>query len=447
MPMTRRDFLKSAVVLTTVGPLLQPRAAANSTPWAHRIVRVHDPLASVYDVVNYDFHAKVRESYYGNFVSQWRVQRMLDMALCDLTQDKDPATALRKLIPYRPGERVFIKTNFTTTYALWGGDWNRIQWDAHYNDTDSIAEPIIAVIQALVRINVPQELIGVGDPTWSAGDPRTPRVMPNRVANKIHALFPKVALYRSSFTPGGDGFTWKNNHKDAVVSLRDPALNNMKDGPADHRLPDQLVTAEHFINLPIMKRHESGGVTGALKNNFGTIASCQNFHSSEHAQKNQALYSNQTNPAIDIWLNPHVGGKTRLIVCDGILAGWNWGGDPPVGWKSFGGRSPNCLLLGTDPIALDSVVFDHVTEGLPDQVKNYRAPAMLVDGAKLGLGRYESRSGPQAGYRTIDYSETNQAPDEVKLGKLAELKRRYLASDKSAGEVQRCLQESQALQS
>lgn len=444
--MTRREFLRNAAALTAFGPGLQLRAATSSIPWEHRIVRAHDPLASVFDVVNFEFQAGVRDTYYGNFVNPRRVQRLLDLALCGLTQEKDPAAALRKLIPYQPGERVFIKTNFTTTFGLWGGDWDRIQWDAHYNDTDSLAEPIMAVIQALVRINIPQELIGVGDPTWTAGSPRIPRLMPNRVARKIHAAFPGVVLYRSSLIPGGDGFTWKNNHRDAVVTLRDPALNNAAGGPADHRLPDQLILAHHFINLPVMKRNAGGGVTGALKNNFGTIASCQNFHSSEHAQKNEALYSDKLNPAVDIWLNPHVGAKTRLIVADGILAGWDWGGNPPTGWKTFSSRSPNCLLVGTDPVAMDSVIFDQVTEGLPEKVKNYRSPAMLVDGAKMGLGHYESRSGPKAGYRTIDYLETAPAVEAGKMRQLAELKDWYLEGDKSAADVKHCLAESQALQ-
>ena len=196
-----------------------------------------------------------------------------------------------------------------------------------------------------------------------------------------------------------------------------------------------------------MKSHSMVGVTGALKNNFGTVASCRGFHETfkEDKEKVNALLSDQANPAVDIWLNRHVGGKTRLIVCDGLLGGWDWGEDPPIGWKKFGGRSPNCLLVGTDPVAMDSVIYDQVCESLPEKVKNFSKPNMLVDGARVGLGSYETRQGPKGGYKTIDYAEINQSADDAKLAKLAELARRYQAGRKTSAEIQDLLAECQAL--
>ena len=38
--------------------------------------------------------------------------------------------------------------------------------------------------------------------------------------------------------------------------------------------------------------------------------------------------------------------------------------------------------VGTDPVAMDSVVFDHVTESLPEKVKDFPPPNMLLDAAK-----------------------------------------------------------------
>jgi hypothetical protein len=298
---------------------------------------------------------------------------------------------------------------------------------------------------------VPQENISLCDPTWSEGSPdsakRTPRLIPNRLAKKIKAAFPSVVLCRSSFMPDGNGITWSSNDPQAIVKFRDPLIDQRKERVTSHRLPDQLIAAAHVINLPIMKRHDQGGVTGALKNNFGTVASCAYFHEPRYAGegKRGAMFSADANPTVDIWLNPHVGGKTRLIVCDGIFAGWNWGNDPPTGWKNFGGRSPNCLLLGTDPIAMDSVVCDHVTESLPDKVKDYPAPNMLVDGARIGLGRHESRKGPQAGYKTIDYVETNQEVDDAKIRQIAELQKKYKAGGKTAGEIRDLVESCRAL--
>jgi hypothetical protein len=157
------------------------------------------------------------------------------------------------------------------------------------------------------------------------------------------------------------------------------------------------------------------------------------------------MFSKEANPAVDIWLNPHVGAKTRLIVCDAILAGWNWGNNPPTGWRNFGGRSPNCLLLGADPVAMDSVVYDHVTESLPEKVKDYPAPNMLVDAAKVGLGRLESRKHPQADYRLIDYIEINQKADEAKLRRLSELKARYRAGGRTSQQIKELIAEARSL--
>ena len=449
MRMTRRDFLKHTAATSAVGLLTGPAAWAAAT-WNHRIVRVHHPLASYFDVVNFEFQKDLPDTYYGNFVNAQIVQHMFDTALCALTGDTDPVQAMRRLVPYKPGERVFIKINTTTSYDLWGGDWDKINWEAHYNDTDAIAEPINATIRALARIGVPPALIGIGDAAWSEGSPdsskRTPRLTPNRLARKIKAAYPAVTLYRSSYMPDGNGITWTSNDRHAIVEFRDPVIDRRPQRITSHRVPDQLIGAAHMINVPIMKRHDSAGVTGALKNNFGTIASCAYFHEPLYAGpgKKGAMYSAEANPTVDIWLNPHVGAKTRLIVCDGILAGWNWGGNPPTGWKNFNGRSPNCLLLGTDPVAMDSVVFDHVTESLPDKVKEYPPPSMLVDGAKVGLGYRESRRNPAAGYRKIDYVEINQTAEESRVRRLADLRAKYQAGGKTASAIKDLLAECKA---
>jgi len=450
MRFSRRDFLRSSAALAATGLLLDRPSLAAPT-WTHRVVRARHPLASCFDIVDFEYHKDIRDTYYGNFVSQDAVYGMFDRALCALTGDTDPVAAMRRLVPYNPGERVFMKINTTTTYLMWNGEWNKIGWDPHYNDTDSIAEPINATIRALTRIGVPQDKIALTDPSWSEGDPdpmqRTPRLVPDRLAKKIKAAFPNVEIYRSSSIPDGNGITWTSNDANAMVKFRDPLIDGRKQGALSHRVPDQLIQADHFLSIPIMKRHDQGGVTGAFKNNFGTIASCAYFHEPRYngPGKPGAMFSDSANPAVDIWLNRHVGAKMRLVVCDGIFGGWNWGMDPPTGWRQFNGRSPNCLLLATDPVAIDSVIYDHVTESLPDKVKGYAGPNMLVDAAQLGLGVHESRPAPNADYKNIDYVELNETVDGAKLRQLAELRNKYKAGEKSAALVKDLLAEARAI--
>ncbi len=447
----RREFLKQSLTAVAAAAMVPQEGLAAARGWEHRIVRVHDPVASFFDVLDFEFQGAAPETFYGNFVSQKLVDAMFESALCAFTGESDPIQAMRRLVPYKTGERIFIKINTTTTYEMWKGEWDRINWDPHYNDLDAIAEPINAVLGILTRMGVPPDLIGVGDASWSEGFPdskkRTPRLTPDRLARKIKAAFPQVVLYRSASMPDGNGITWGSNDPHAVVAFRDPVIDRRKERVTSHRVPDQLIQSAHFINMPIMKRHDSAGVTGALKNNFGTICSCAYFHEPRYNGEGKpgAMFHQENNPTVDIWLNPQVGAKTRLIVCDAIFAGWNWGSNPPTGWKSFGGRSPNCLLLGTDPIAMDSVIFDHVTESLAEKVKAYPAPAMLIDGARSGLGRHEHRSGPSAGYKTIDYVEIEQKAAEEKLRKLADLRRRYGAGKKTASEIKDLLAEGQEI--
>lgn len=441
MNMTRREFLKGTATLTAAG-VLAPAPIFAAPTWTHRIARVHNPLASYFDLLDFEFNKDIRATFYGNFVSQQTVYRMFDAGLCALTGEDDPIQAMRRLIPYKNGEKVFIKINTTTTYDMWKGSWDKIIWDPHYNDTDAIAEPVNAVLRALTRMGVPQSMISLGDASWSEGYPdsgkRTPRLTPDRVARKIKAAFPDVVICRSSYMHDGNGITWLSNDPKAVVEFRDEIIERRKERVLSHRVPDQLIEAAHFINMPIMKRHDSAGVTGALKNNFGTICSCAYFHEPRYDGEGKpgAMFHDHKNPTVDIWLNSHVGSKTRLIVTDAIFGGWNWGGNPPTGWKSFGGRSPNSLLLGTDPIAMDSVIFDQVTESLPEKIKDYPAPAMLVDGARVGLGIFEHRANSKAEYQKIDYREVNQRVDEAKLRQFASLRRAYRAGKKRTEEIQ-----------
>jgi hypothetical protein len=103
-----------AAALAATG-LLSERPVLGAPTWDHRLVRVHNPLASCFEVLDFEFQKGVRETYYGNFVSQEIVYRMFDAALGALTGEADPVTAMRRLVPYQTGERVFIKINTTST--------------------------------------------------------------------------------------------------------------------------------------------------------------------------------------------------------------------------------------------------------------------------------------------------------------------------------------------
>jgi hypothetical protein len=70
---------------------------------------------------------------------------------------------------------------------------------------------------------------------------------------------------------------------------------------------------------------------------------------------------------------------------------------------------------------------------------------MLVDAAKVGLGRHEHRPNPRAGYQTIDYLELDQEPDQAKLRQLAQLRDKYRAGKKTAAEIRDLLAQARTV--
>ena len=97
---------------------------------------------------------------------------------------------------------------------------------------------------------------------------------------------------------------------------------------------------DYIINVPVLKAPDGwSGVSIAMKNHFGSIASPAQLHSTIH----DSIAA----------LNSHdfIREKTRLIVVDGIFTSWKWvnGRDQKYVKKT------NMLLMSFDPVALDYI--------------------------------------------------------------------------------------------
>jgi len=142
------------------------------------------------------------------------------------------------------------------------------------------------------------------------------------------------------------------------------------------RLPVILSYCSAIINVPILKDAAGAGVTISMKNHFGTISNPQECH------------GNGCDPYIaDVNTIPEIRSKQRLIVCDATSACFEGGpgADPRFIWQ------PNTLLLGTDPVALDTIgagIIDEkrVQRGLPTLEAAGRKPKQLASAAARGLG-------------------------------------------------------------
>jgi uncharacterized protein (DUF362 family) len=150
-----------------------------------------------------------------------------------------------------------------------------------------------------------------------------------------------------------------------------------------------------LINLPVVKDHQSAGVTLALKNlSHGLVNNVYRSHSTPTLNACGAFI-----PAV---VNlPVIRQKTVLHIMDGIKALYHGGpgADPRFVWEH------KTLYFATDPVALDRIgwkVIDEkrlqvgmssVAEARPDQYSTFlrRQPEHIEIAGALGLGRCDEK--------------------------------------------------------
>jgi uncharacterized protein (DUF362 family) len=142
------------------------------------------------------------------------------------------------------------------------------------------------------------------------------------------------------------------------------------------RLPVILGLCSAIVNVPILKDAAGAGVTISMKNHFGTISNPSQCH------------GGGCDPYIaDVNALPGIRTKQRLIVCDATSACFEGGpaADPRYIWQ------PNTLLVGADPVAIDTVgatMIDEkrVQQGFPTLEAAGRKPKQLASAAARGVG-------------------------------------------------------------
>ncbi|MFQ5956398.1 MAG: DUF362 domain-containing protein [Candidatus Brocadiales bacterium] len=131
-----------------------------------------------------------------------------------------------------------------------------------------------------------------------------------------------------------------------------------------------------IINVPILKDHDLSGVSAAMKNFYGVIHNPNKYH------------DNNCDPYIaELNTHPYIRDKSRLIICDALVAQYNGGPAFKRRWSwPFGG-----ILMATDPVALDRTSANIIEEkrkemGFPSLKQVKREPKYIRTAAALGLG-------------------------------------------------------------
>lgn len=383
-PISRRTFLEASTA-AAVSTWLSPVWAGEHKPLVtSRIVRIHDPRATR----TWDYNAnkpwnhtvepgegggteKTKERYY-DYINEGVVASMLDRGLRELTDSRSTGQAWRKLLPNLSTDHTFaIKMNMNNASFNEKITTNRM---------DQTMPLVNAVLDDLVnKLGVPEQQITILDASrWF-----------HPVIMKARCKFPKVKWVDHKGDP------WDKN--ESVTFTKDkPTLDRRKQS-GNFWMPKAYTQSDHILNLCLMKRHGCG-ITGAMKNHFGSIPSPSCLHEKIGDRSYIA----------DLCSTPSIKNKVRLNIADALFANWHNNVWAPRLWKTFPQESPNSLLLGTDPVALDSVMLDHIISEIEAQGQEYKW--LLESTSHHGfleyamshhkLGVHEHRP-----YRRIDYRQ------------------------------------------
>ncbi|MEJ2108348.1 MAG: DUF362 domain-containing protein [Acidobacteriota bacterium] len=315
----RRQFLKQAALVSTLAAcpeVVRDPVHAETVSSTSRIVIIRDPaVLSENDAV-------------GKSVREDVLAEMLDKAVQQLTGSADVEMAWASL--FKPDDVVGIKVNCL------GG-----------RGATTHPEVAFAAANALIGIGIKSSNIII----W---DRSTPDML--SAGYKINRE--------------GDGVR-------VLANDNDWEEESTYSGSINGRLT-KILTREitALINMPFMKDHQMAGITGALKNHYGS------FHNP------MTCHGNRCDPFIaDLNQIPVIRNKTRLIIMDALqpMADGGPGLRRDALWKFCG------LLVSRDPVAVDSMSWKIIDErrketGLPTVAEAGREPISIATAAARGLG-------------------------------------------------------------
>jgi len=318
--------------------------------------------------------------WYGNYVSQSKVDEMIDRGVRELTGQSTAAAAWNALLPgYAAGKGIAIKVNFNNSNGCTDSD----------NVIDALIEPVNSLIAGMKLAGVREQDIWIYDAL---------RAIPERFRNRCTAANVRFVDHECAETA-----TFDSTALNASVTFSN---SNLK---ARH-LADVLINASYLINMPIIKEHGISGVTLGFKNHFGSLKyvigqGTDNLH--DFIDPTNPAFSANYNPLVEINQNPHIRNKTVLIVGDGLYGALGNTNVVPTRWQTFGNAACNSLFFARDPVALDCVMMDLIYAENNQQPGNDHVDDYLKLAATAGLGVFEHGQPWGSGYTNINYTRLN----------------------------------------
>lgn len=339
---SRRKFLKqitAGVLGITLADRMMPAFAASPFP-------VSGEKSKVVLVK----HNKVIDNS-GN-VNQSLIQEMINQGITKFTGRNTLADAWSQF--FTSEEIVSLKVNTLGLDNLIGTNYMQ-----HFTGVTS------AIINGLKEINIPEQNIFI----WERSD--------EELVNGGYTIQRKEGQLRIMGT--------RHQRKGPNEGFNPESYPVGNSSTRVHTYITDLSTS--FINIPVLKTHGIAGLTGSLKNHYGSIDNPREFHP-----------NNATNPGIpEINAIPVIRNKQKLIIADALLGvfdgGPRWNRDKL--W-SFGG-----LIFGKDPVAVDTLMMKILNEKRSiEGLESIEMNAIhLPLSEELGLGNHD--------FSNIDLQEIN----------------------------------------
>jgi len=269
-------------------------------------------------------------------------------------------------VGYTSGEKVFIKTNATSTYGNAGsGSYNSdLSMDDHGHGTPFCAETNPYVVLSMLRqlvysAGVTEENIIVGDPMKN---------IYQEFYELWHNEFPNITYLGNDIHYSGIedlislGRTPVSISNTAEIFYSDLGTV-MPDAISDY-LYSVFEEADYLINIPTLKAHACAGITLAAKNHYGS----HTRQIAMHLHKGLLSYTND-NPdrlgyhlyrtQVDILSHELLGRNTLFVLVDGLYPSEE-AISTPYKWESFPFDDDWCssIFISLDQVAIESVCHD-----------------------------------------------------------------------------------------
>jgi Domain of unknown function (DUF362)/Secretion system C-terminal sorting domain len=273
---------------------------------------------------------------------------------------------------YAQGEKIFIKTNATSS---WSGNFSPIDLAPNPNSPYyGISETSSAIVLSVMRQLV--DVVGVEQTDIYVGDPM--KHIYKHCYEHWHAEFPNAHYLDAT---GYENLGRERVVKSATARIRYSDRGTVLRSNGTTGAPiyeDSLYTvfeeATYIVNIPMLKGHKRAGITMFAKNHFGSHvrSSAAHLHNGLVAPNEEypptragyGLYRVQ----VDLLGHELLGRKNLLYLMDALWA-TDYELDAPLKWMMapFHNDWMSSIFASLDPLAIESVGYDFLRTEFTEQ--------------------------------------------------------------------------------